>query len=251
MGYKTRTAQQDATCGLVMGDERHPGSRIWYDCMFGQAVAKSSSIKGTSGTNVVGSWNQHFVRSGEGTMLAVARSGGCTRLTAESSDSASGCIVKPRVNSVFTTVKWNTGDEVIFDCLLKTGSGTITTTAIQAGLMLTGAMNKTTDADQVKFFYNAGSTSLLICYSGAGISGTPDMEINTGVTLAASTLYHLVLAFGSDRTVKGYVNGAHVGTTEALDASTALVPIMGVASDGSAADPFIDLYRITLSKNAA
>jgi hypothetical protein len=243
----TRQTAQADEFGLPAGSGISAADRVFHSVWFGNAVAKSSSMKGTSGTNVVGSWNQHFVRSGEGAMTALARSGGGTRLLAESSDSAIGCLVKPRINSVFTTTKWDTADEPHFECLIRTGTN-VTTIAIQAGLMLTGAMNGTTDANQVKFLYTAGATTLKVVTSITGTDATHD----TGVELAASTLYRLTLKVGADRTVKAFVNGKHAYgvTTSALTTAINLVPIVGVASDGAAADPFIDLYRISMSKVA-
>lgn len=241
-----RTAYQDVATGQLTGSEMDPNSRVGYKAIFGNAVAKSSSFKGTSATNKVASWNQDFILSGEGTMTAAAHSGGGTKLTAESSDSAIGAIVKPRTGGRFASTKWDTSDEVHFSTLVKTGSGTITTTAIQAGLMLTGNMNLTTDANQVKFFYNAADTNWQVAIS---VGGT-DTAYDTGVTAAASTLYSLALKIQSDRTVKAYINGVAVATTSALTATTDLLPIVAVAADGSAADPFVFLYHITCTKNA-
>lgn len=242
----TLTGQHDPTTGLPTNAGIDPLDRVSHRIDFGQAIAKSSSFKGTSTHNVAMSWNQYFIRSGEGAMTALARSGGGTRLLAESSDSASGCLIKPRTGGVLATTKFDSAQEPWFEVLLRTGSD-VSTIAIQAGLMLTGVMNRTTDANQVKFWFNADYTTWQLATS---IAGT-DAVLDTGVTPVASTLYQLAFKVRSDRFVECFVNGVHKGNSaSAITTAINLIPIVGVASDGASADPTLDLFHMTLSHNA-
>jgi hypothetical protein len=247
--YKTRTMQQDALSGSALGPEVHRGTRIGYTAQFGRDVVTSASYAAIESdfTNPnANNVDNDFVLSGENP-AAAAGSRGNVVLTAQSSDSAYGVFIKPRTNSRFANTKWDTSLSPVFECVITTGAQAVAGAAVQAGLMLTGAMNLTTDADQVKFFYNDTYTTWQVAVSNA----TNDYVVDTGVTVAASTTYHLVINVGADRTATCAINGKVVGPTEALDATTDLIPIVGVASDGGAADALLSVHSITVLQDIA
>jgi hypothetical protein len=257
MPYKIKTAQLDASTGFVNNDKCARGTRVFYESVFGVKVLTSASyltnISNAATTEAAHDLNTDFVLSGTGTEISGATMGsdGGTRILASSGASAIGAFVKPRANGRFGKVDWSTSKAPVFECLIQTSSAAVTLNAIQAGLMLTGAMDRTTDADQVKFFYNDSYTTWQLALS----NGTSDYVVDTGVTVAASTLYHMVLEVQDDRSVKAYINGDYVGVSNSssaaaiLDATTELRPIVGVASDGNTAGAFIYLYRISCSQD--
>jgi hypothetical protein len=253
MSYKIKTAQLDASTGFVHNDKRNRGARVWYEAVFGRDIYTSASMRAVaaiSGVKVLGG-DVDFVLSGSGVPSAAAGSRGGTIIRTSSKASAMGACVKPAIASAFNTTKWDTSLEPVFEALIQTSSQTVAGNAVQAGLMLTGAMDRTTDADQVKFFYNDSYTTWQLALS----NGTSDYVVDTGVTVAASTLYHMVLEVQDDRSVKAYINGNYVGVSNSssaaaiLDATTEVRPIVGVASDGNTAGAFIYLYRISCSQD--
>ena len=150
----------------------------------------------------------------------------------------------------------------------------ITNTAIWAGMKLTTAGAYATDNDQAYFLYATDDDlgalttngNLHFVYSISGVDYITDL----GVTVAASTVYRLKLAFDENRQISVFVNGAQYGLTStpttttaggvtqsvstakslAMTASTSLVPV--VASQALSASPiFLYCHFIKISRTLA
>lgn len=177
--------------------------------------------------------------------------GGITLTTAGAS--ADSAIVLPHLNTNMTpwavANQWGSSKSPRWETTITTGAS-IALTSIWAGLKLTNTPVIATDNDQVYFRYdsaeNSGKWQL--------IHSRSDVDVTTvsSVTVAASTLYRLVIEVESDRTFMAYINGAAVGSIPfaALTASIDLKPYAGVLANTAAAKA-IDVKYIECSKLAA
>jgi hypothetical protein len=145
-------------------------------------------------------------------------------------------------------VTWGTDQEVAWECFIQTDAN-ITNAIIWAGLKLTGAEAKATDADQVYFRYEDDDNSgkWLCCVSIDNV----DTEQDTGITVAINTAYHLRIEIASDRTAKFYLNGTLEHTTAALTDATDLKPFIGVAADGADEAKSLTIRGQAISRNYA
>ena len=180
-------------------------------------------------------------------------------------------IVAPHLDTkqgAWSGTKWGTENQVHWEAGIRT-SAAIDNQKIWAGLKLTNDQLPQTDANQAYFYFATDETNgqvlstytpLYFIYSIAGA----DYLTNTGITVAASTNYHLKIVFDSDRKMSIFVNGrpyglattatttfdgttSVTGTTQAtidnnVQKSTAmtndidLIPYIGIeAGDGAAA----------------
>lgn len=159
-------------------------------------------------------------------------------------------ILLPHLNasqSGWTTVTWDTDQEVRWECNIKTGAD-ITNSIIWAGLKKTDTEVMITDTDQCFFRYedgvNSGKWEAI-----SSISGTDDAH-DSAVTVAINTVYHLVIAIQADKTAKMYINGALVETSAVLD-TVGLIPYIGVAADGAAEAKTLHVRGQGISRNFA
>ena len=191
-------------------------------------------------------------------------------ITTAGSD-ADQSIVLPHLDTkqtAWTGTKWGTENQVHWEAGIRTSSA-IDNQKIWAGLKLTNDQLPQTDANQAYFYFATDETNgqvlstytpLYFIYSIAGA----DYLTNLGITVAASTNYHLKIVFDSDRKMSIFVNGrpyglattatttfdgttSVTGTTQAtidnnIQKSTAmtndidLIPYIGIeAGDGAAA----------------
>lgn len=142
-------------------------------------------------------------------------------------------------------VNWGTDNEVVWECLIQTGSD-ITNCIIWAGLKLTNTEVTATDDDQAFFRYEDGvNTGAWEAVSSVG--GT-DSEDDSGVTVVASTVYHLVIRISATRIATFYVNGVLVATSDALTDATDLIPYIGIAADGAAEAKDMTIYSQQISR---
>ena len=130
-------------------------------------------------------------------------------------------IVLPHLDTkqtAWTGTKWGTENQVHWECGIRTSSA-IDNQKIWAGLKLTNDQLPQTDANQAYFYFATDATNgqalstytpLYFIYS---IAGT-DYLTNTGITVAASTNYHLKIKFDSDRKMEILVNGVQYGVTQ-------------------------------------
>jgi len=191
-------------------------------------------------------------------------------------------IVAPHLDTkqtAWTGTKWGTENQVHWEAGIRTSSA-IDNQKIWAGLKLTNDQLPQTDANQAYFYFATDETNgqvlstytpLYFIYSIAGA----DYLTNLGITVAASTNYHLKIVFDSDRKMSIFVNGrpyglattatttfdgttSVTGTTQAtidnnIQKSTAmtndinLIPYIGIeAGDGAAAA--LDVQFETISR---
>ena len=127
-------------------------------------------------------------------------------------------IVAPHLDTkqgAWAGTKWGTENQVHWECSIRT-SAAIDNQKIWAGLKLTNDQLPETDANQAYFYFATDATNgqllssytpLYFMYSIAGA----DYTTNTGITVAASTNYHLKIKFDSDRKMSIYVNGEQYG----------------------------------------
>lgn len=142
---------------------------------------------------------------------------------------------------------WGTDKSLIWEATFRTGAS-IANAIIWAGLKLTSTEVTATDDDQCFFRYeddvNDGEWQAI-----SSIGGTDDAH-DSGVAVAANTVYRLKIVIAADRTARMYINGDLVETTAALTDATDLVPFIGVAADGAAAAKAITTYGQKLSRTA-
>lgn len=159
--------------------------------------------------------------------------GGITFTTAGANDDQ--MILVPHLDanqSAWEQVTWGTDQETIWECALRTAT-TITTMTIWAGLKLTNTSVTATDNDQA-FFRYAAATNSGKWQAIHSIGGT-DTATDTGIAVAASTVYRLRVAIDSSRIARFYINGTLVSTSTALTDATDLKPYIGVQANAAAA----------------
>jgi len=152
-------------------------------------------------------------------------------------DGASGdqVILLPHLNtgqSAWTTYTWGTDQQTEWSCHIKTYSN-IADIILWAGLKLTNTSTTATDNDQVFFRFapatNSGKWQAIYSIGGTDTAG------DSGVTVAASTEYHLKVTIDSSRIARFYINGTLVATSTALTDATDLIPYLGVQASAAAA----------------
>ena len=120
--------------------------------------------------------------------------------------------------SAWSGVNWGTENQVHWETSIRTSSA-IDNQKIWAGLKLTSDQLPETDANQAYFYFATDATNgqllsdytpLYFMYSIAGA----DYTTNTGITVAASTNYHLKIKFDSDRKMSIFVNGRPYGLAD-------------------------------------
>jgi len=167
------------------------------------------------------------------TCSAYNAEGGITLTT--TTGSGDQVILAPHLDtseSAWSSVTWGTDQEVIWEARIQTPA-TITTMTIWAGLKLTDTSVTATDDDQAFFRFqpsvNSGKWQAI-----SSIGGTDDAA-DSGVTVTASTDYHLAVAIDSDRLASFYIDGVLVKTSDALTDAVDLIPYIGVQTDTTAA----------------
>ena len=142
--------------------------------------------------------------------------------------------------SGWTTKLWGTENEVIWECSIRTGSA-ITAELVFAGLKLTNDPTIATDNDQVFFRYSTddSNTTWRVIDS---IGGT-DTNTDSGVTVAASTIYNFRIEIDSSRVARCYINDVCVRTTSALTNDVDLIPYVGIQALAAAAKNITLFYE--------
>jgi len=127
--------------------------------------------------------------------------------------------------SAWAGVKWGTENQVIFETAIVTGAA-ITTVLYWVGLKLTNTPTIITDADQAFFRFSTddSDTNWEVVYS---IGGT-DTTVDSGVAVAASTVYKFRIEIDADRIAKFYINDEVVATSTALTNDINFIPYIGV-----------------------
>ena len=137
-------------------------------------------------------------------------------------------IILPYLNqTAWSLYSWGTENQVVWESLVSSGAA-VTTVTYWAGLKLTNTHVVATDADQVYFRYNAGSSANWRAVSSIG---GVDTDADTGVVMAVNTIYHLKVVIDAARLAKFYINGVLVATTAALTTGVNLIPYVGINTD--------------------
>ena len=172
--------------------------------------------------------------------------GGITLTTAGASGDR--VILLPHLDanqSPWNLITWGTDKETAWGCYLRTGAS-IADLILWAGLKLTNTPTVATDNDQVFFRYEAGVNSGKIqCINSIG--GTDDTD-DSGVTLAVTTDYWLVIAIDSSRIARFFINGVLVATSAALTDATDLKPYLGIQANAAAAKS-VTVYSQHIGRN--
>jgi hypothetical protein len=160
-------------------------------------------------------------------------------------------IVLPHLDanqSAWTQWTWGTDKQTIWETRIATDAS-IAAAILWFGLKLTNTPTIATDNDQAFFRYQNGVNSgkFEAVYS---INGT-DTTVDTGITVAVSTKYHLVIAIDSSRIATFYINGTLVATSTALKDATDLIPYLGAQASGAAAAKAFTGYMQSISRQAA
>lgn len=144
--------------------------------------------------------------------------------------------------SAHASVPLNSSKQPAVAFPMKTGSS-VTTCKLHAGLVLTSALDTTTDANQAKFTYDTDTHGNAYWRCNTAIadeSGEGDGEFLTDVPVTADTEYYLMIFLNAERKAEFYINGEKVHTSEAMTANAALLPIFGVqALAGAARDVYL------------
>ena len=203
---------------LVIKDTR----RYYLEEYFAQLPGINGDLASTTeSTNTPVSRNFEVLGTNMTSALATysATVAGMTITTAGADQDQS--IVLPHLDTkqtAWTGTKWGTENQVHWECGIRTSSA-IDNQKIWAGLKLTNDQLPQTDANQAYFYFATDATNgqalstytpLYFIYS---IAGT-DYLTNTGITVAASTNYHLKIKFDSDRKMEIFVNGVQYGVTQ-------------------------------------
>lgn len=168
-------------------------------------------------------------------LVTFAATGGITLTTAGAS--ADQGILLPHLNtgaSQWTGVQWNSDQTPTFETVLVTGAN-ITAVTLWAGYKLTNTPVVATDNDQAFFRYddtvNSGRFQCVASNNGT------DVVVDSGISVAVSTQYHLRVEIDSDHTVHFMINGNEVVTivSGAKAAVTGLIPYVGIMANASAA----------------
>jgi hypothetical protein len=188
-------------------------------------------VLGTNGTTALSTFNAE---------------GGLTFTTATTSGDQ--MILVPHLDTtqtVWTATTWGTDQQVEWECFIKT-TADIAAVIIWAGLKLTNTSVIATDDNQAMFrFSDADAATWRAITSRAGT----DTNTSTGVTVAASTKYHLAIKIDAQRIPRFYINGLLVVTGAALTDAIDLIPYIGVQT--AAADAVgIDIYGQAISRIA-
>ena len=131
--------------------------------------------------------------------------------------------------SAWAKVLWGTENQVEWECSINLAA--TDNQKVWAGLKLTNDQLPQTDADQAYFYYASDATNgqLIDDYSPwyfiYSVNGT-DYLTNTGISVAASTNYHLKISIDSDRKPSIFINGVQKSVTTsaitAFDGSTSV-----------------------------
>ena len=144
------------------------------------------------------------------------------------------CIITPHttagVSGWFVTTL-PTDNKIRFATRVKTGAS-IALAVIWAGFKLTNTDVKATDNDQTYFRYEVGVNSGK--WECVDSNNNTDTVTDSGVTVAVSTVYDLVIEVDASRVPRYYINDVLVVTGNALKTGvTALIPYIGVYAKGT------------------
>jgi len=159
-------------------------------------------------------------------------------------------IVLPHLDTnqtAWTNVKWGTENQVIWEAVVKTDSDVSTGVLLWAGLKLTNTPTVATDADQAFFRFSTddADTNWEVNYS---IGGT-DTSVDSGVAVAASTVYYFRIEIDADRKAHFFINDKQVAVSTALTNDVDLIPYVGVQClDATPSSQYLYLVKESISR---
>ncbi len=156
-------------------------------------------------------------------------------------------IVLPHLDSLYTAwtgTKWGTENQTEWECIIRTDAS-VAALIIWAGLKLTNTSVVATDANQVMFRFDTGVAN----WEAVTSIANTDTETDTGIVVAASTVYKLRISIDSSRIARFYINNTLVHTTAALTNDIDFIPYIGV-QDTSGAAKTIHLVKQRISRIA-
>jgi len=129
--------------------------------------------------------------------------------------------------SLFGTVEWEPEHAPRVEFIIELPS--VADVLVHAGLVLTAALDLTTDADQAKFqLSDEGAVSTTKWTQALSIGGT-DTEISLGVTPTVDKTIRLGIEVNTNRKAQFFIDGLKVGEqTAALTAGANLIPVIGI-----------------------
>jgi hypothetical protein len=142
--------------------------------------------------------------------------------------------------TAWSGTKWGTENQVEWECSISLPA--LDNQKVWAGLKLTNDQLPQTDADQAYFYYATDATNgqVLSDYSPwyfiYSVNGT-DYLTNTGITVAADTMYHFKISIDSDRKPSIFVNGVQYSvSTSAITAFDGTTSVTGTTQATIAAN---------------
>ena len=155
-------------------------------------------------------------------------------------------------SSAWSSVPFGTENKIDFSCGIST-SGTITETAIWAGLKLTEVGTYATDANQAYFLYAANDDLGALTTNGNlhfvySVGGT-DYITNLGITVTTNTVYRLRISFDENRKISVFVNNVQYGLVTTATAGGGTQSISTTKSLAMTDDidlvPFVGIQTLT------
>lgn len=161
-------------------------------------------------------------------------------------------IILPHLNtnqSAWQVVEWGTENQVVWEATLRTGAA-VSTVTLWAGLKLTNTDVIATDNDQCFFRFDTDASDVnWQCVTSR--SGT-DVTVDSGVAVAASTVYRLRIIIDSARRPHFFINGIEVGNSTtgsaALTNDIDLIPYVGVAQRAGSITRTLTLCKEAISR---
>ena len=149
--------------------------------------------------------------------------------------------------SLWREIAWTTDNLPEYEAVIRTDA-LIALMEIEVGMVLTmpSPFDAATDDDQIKFTYLQGTdTNWKIASS---INTSDQAEIDTGVPVVASSVYHFALRVGRDRICRCYINDRLVGVSAALKTGIDLLPTVGVQAGTATAAAKIYVRELAMAR---
>ncbi len=199
---------------------------------FEQLPQSNGTIDGAWTTEAVRLVNKHFELKGTGASdddVTFSTTEAGLLLTTDPGANQQ-VIILPHLDTnqtAWTGILWGNENQVVWEAVVRTGAS-IASVIIWAGLKLTEVNAVATDDDQAYFRFDGNVANWEATYT---VGDAEDFELDTGVTVVASTTYYFRIEIDSSRIPHFFINGVEVATGTALTDDIDLIPYIGV--DGS------------------
>lgn len=149
--------------------------------------------------------------------------------------------------SLWREIAWTTDNLPEYEAVIRTDA-LIALQEIEMGLVLTmpSPFDSATDADQAKFTYLEGTdTNWKIAVS---INASDESEVDTGVVVVASTVYHFAIRVDRARVARFYINDRLVHVSPALKTGIDLLPTLAVQAGTATAAATIYVRELAIKR---